>query len=304
MPTASTTQEDYRKRLNQVFDYMDRHLDQEMVLADVAEVAAFSPYHFHRIFKAITGETLLQYITRRRIEKSAADLIHKPWSITEIALKYGYADNAAFTRTFKKFYQISPSEFRNQNPHHFSKIRQLKSKNGQAYPDLEKYICELENLKKWITMNAKIEIKNFPERELAYVSHFGDHNVASAFQKLIAWAGQKGLMTPDAKLLTQYHDSFKVTHPDKVRLSACIVLNEPIEVEGEIGRSQLPGGKHIVGRFEIGLEQYEASWTSLFLWMNENGYEKSDQNPFEIYHNNFQEHPEKKSIVDFCIPII
>ena len=89
----------------------------------------------------------------------------------------------------------------------------------------------------------------------------------------------------------------------KVRMSACIVLNKPVEVEGEIGLTSINAGKFIVGRFEIGLNEFEKSWTGLFLWMNENGYQKADENPFEIYHNNFNEHPERKAIVDFYIPV-
>ena len=110
-------------------------------------------------------------------------------------------------------------------------------------------------------------------------------------------------MNERKKMITIYHDSFKITQSDKVRMSACILLNKPVETEGEIGLTSIKGGKFIVGSFEVGLNDFEKSWTGLFLWMNENGYKKADGNPFEIYHNNFNEHPEKKAIVDFYIPI-
>ena len=67
------------------------------------------------------------------------------------------------------------------------------------------------------------------------------------------------------------HDSFKVTEADKVRMSASVLLNQPIETEGEIGRRSVEAGKFIVGCFEIELGEFEKSWTGLFLWMNENG---------------------------------
>lgn len=301
--TGNQIQTAYKNRINRVFQYIDNNLDSPLSLHTVAEVAFFSPFHFHRVFKFITGETLNAYITRRRIEKSALDLLHKNTGITEISLKYGFSDNSSFTRTFKKFYGISPTEFRKQNPNRFSKIRQLQSKNGQAYPGHEKYICVIDHLKNWIKMNAKVNIKEMPETELAYVLSIGPQNLETAYRKLVQWATPRGLMHEQAKMVTIYHDSFKVTEARKVRMYACIALNKPVETEGEIGLTSIEKGKFIVGSFEIGLHEFEKSWTGLFVWMNENGYKKADRNPFEIYHNNFNKHPEKKAIVDFYIPI-
>ena len=51
------------------------------------------------------------------------------------------------------------------------------------------------------------------------------------------------------------------------------------------------------------MDEFEKSWTGLFIWMNENRYKKADKNPFEIYHNDYRDHPDKKSIVDFYIPV-
>lgn len=296
-------QADYRNRINRVFEFIDKNLDADLSLNKVAEVAFFSPFHFHRVFKFVTNETLNQYVTRQRIEKSALDLLHKNITATEVARKYGFADNSSFSRTFKKYFGVSPTVFKNQNTNRHSKISQLESKNGQAYPDYEKYICIIDNLKKWIAMNAKIEIKEMPKMELAYVSNIGAQHLGTAFGKLIKWATPKGLMNEKTKMVTIYHDSFKVTEADKVRMSASILLNESVEVSGEIGLTSIEEGKFIVGSFEITVDEFEKSWTGLFLWMNENGCKKADRNPFEIYHNNFNEHPEKKAIVDFYIPV-
>ncbi|WP_136467607.1 AraC family transcriptional regulator [Flagellimonas onchidii] len=296
-------QADYTTRINRVFEYIDENLDTELSLNTIAEIAFFSPFHFHRVFKFITNETLNQYVTRRRIEKSALDLLHKNIPVTEISLKHGFGDISSFSRAFKKFYGVSPTEFQRQNPNRFSKIRQLESKIGQPYPELEKYICVIDNLKNWIKMNATIEVKQIPKMELAYVSTIGPQNLGGAFQKLILWATPKGLMSEQTKMATVYFDSFKVTEPDKVRMNACILLNEEVEVEGKIGLTTIEAQKCIVGSFEISLHEFEKSWTGLFVWMNENGYKKAENNPFEIYHNNFNEHPERKAIVDFCIPV-
>lgn len=152
-------------------------------------------------------------------------------------------------------------------------------------------------------MNAKIEIKEMPKMDLVYVSSIGPHNLEIAYGKLIQWATPHGLINKQTRPVTIYHDSFKVTEHDKVRMSACLVLCNPVKTEGEIGLTTIEAGKFIVGSFEIAMNEFEKSWTGLFIWMNENGYKKADREPFEIYYNNFKEHPERKAIVDFCIPI-
>ena len=296
-------QADYKNRINRVFEFIDENLESNLSLNIVSEIAFFSPFHFHRVFKFMTGETLNGYVTRRKIEKSASDLLHKKTTATEIAHKYGFSDNSSYSRAFKKYFGISPTEFKKQNPNRHSKIRQLKSKNGQEYPDYEKYICVINNLKNWIKMNAKIEIKEMPKIDLAYVSSIGPHNLENAYGTLMQWATPKGLMNHRTKMITIYHDSFKFTEASNVRMSASILLDKDVETNGEIGRTSIKAGKFIVGSFEIGLNEFEKSWTGLFVWMNENGYKKADREPFEIYHNNFNEHPQRKAIVHFYIQI-
>jgi AraC family transcriptional regulator len=294
---------DYKVRINRVFQYIDKNLDSNLSLDTISEIAFFSPFHFHRIFKTLTGETLNEFVTRRRIEKSVLDLLHNKSGISDIAHIYGFSDNAAYSKAFKKYYGVSPTEFKNQNPNKFTKIRQLKSKIGQEYPDLDQYVCIIDNLKKWITMNAKIDIKKISKLNYAYISCIGSKELPVAFQQLISWATRNGLMTEKAKMMIVYHDSLKVTEEDKARLSACFILDKVLNSEGEIGFLEIPSANYIVGSFEIVTEDFEKAWTSLYLWMNENGYKKADRDSFEIYHNNFNEHPEKKAIVDFHIPI-
>ncbi|TRX21352.1 AraC family transcriptional regulator [Flavobacterium franklandianum] len=295
--------EDYIKRINTILLFIDKNLDSELSLEIVANVGFYSPFHLHRIFKAITNETINSYITRKRIEKTASILLHqKNISITELSLQYGFKSNSSFTRTFKKFYGISPSEFRKSKPK-YSKIRQVESKNGQENGLSDDYICNIDNLINWIKMNAKIEIKEMPKLELAFITQIGPEGLGNAYAKLMKWAVPKGLLTENSKMATIYHDSYKITEPEKVRMSASLILNEKTEVSGEIGLTTIEKGKFIVGHFEIGIQEFEKSWTALFIWMNENGYKKADRNLFEIYHNNFNEHPEKIAIVDFYIPI-
>ncbi len=298
-------QTDYIGRINKALEFVDNNLDSDLTLEIVSKAAFYSPFHFHRIFKAITSETLNQYITRRRIEKAAAVLMRKPEvSITELSLRYGFTSNSSFTRAFKKFYGLSPSEFRKQNPDRLSKICQVESKNGQMNFTFDNYICDISDLKNWIEMNAKIEIKEMPKLELAYVTSIGHQGIAPAYETLVKWAKPKGLLEhPGTKMVTIYHDSFKITAPDKVRISACVTLIQPVKATGKIGLTSIEKGKFIIGSFEIGLNEFEKSWNGLFLWMMENGYKKAGSYPFEIYHNDYRTHPENKCLVDLYIPI-
>ncbi len=98
-----TQNNDYLKRINRVLDCLDTDYSQELSLELLANIANFSPYHFHRIFKGIVGESLYKYIQRIRIEKSAHNLKYQDdKSITEIAIECGFNNSASFARTFKE----------------------------------------------------------------------------------------------------------------------------------------------------------------------------------------------------------
>jgi AraC family transcriptional regulator len=286
-------QAEYIKRINKILTFIDKNLDRELSLQTISRIAYYSPFHLHRIFKAITNETLNAYIIRKRIERTAIMLIHnKEYSIAEIADKYGFKNDSTFSRTFKKIYRQSPTEFRKSNLGNFSKISKVNSNNGKVNFITEEYLCNINNLKNWIKMNAKIEIKELPKMNLAYVTQIGVNGIENAFQRIVKWAITKGLLEKnDTNVCRVFHDSFKVTDADKVRMSIGILTNQELTVDGEIGLTTIENGKNIVGHFVIEPNEFEKSWDSLFIWMNENGYKKAERYPFEIYHNNFNEHP-------------
>lgn len=289
----------YIQRINTVFTYIEEHLEDDLSLASIAEIANFSSYHFHRIFKAISKEPLNSYINRKRVEKAAGLLYrNKQLSVSDVYLQCGFSSHAAFIKSFKKFYQLSPSEFRKMNPAKYSNI-------GQSSLTKEAYLRYIEQLLHWRDMNTVIEIKQVPELHFATLTQIGVHGLQNAFTNLMNWSAPKGLLAkPDFKMGTIFYDSFKVTAPDKVRMKACLLTDNAISSDGEIEAITFAPQKCIVARFEIGEQEFEKSWTSVFMWMNENGYSKTDKQPFEIYHNNFNEHPENKCIVDMHIPII
>lgn len=298
--------EEYKKRIVKTIQYIDNHIDADLSLEKVSEVSAYSPFHFHRIFKLVTGETLQNYIIRKKIEKSALYLaLHKNMEIKSIYWDLGFSNHSVFCKTFKKYYGLAPTEFRRSAPEKFHRILQTQSKNGQVDTVFSQYICNIENLLNWTKMNLKIEVKEMPEMNLASVMSLGMASVEPSFNILIDWAKKKQLFPREnLKMISVYHDSCKITPLDKVRIHACMLLDEKLQQQdGEVFPETLEGGKYIVGSGEVTLDDFEQCWVSLFLWMNENNYTMRRIFPYEIYHSNFKEHPEGKMIVDFCIPV-
>lgn len=292
------------KRLRRVLDYIENNLQENLSLEKIAKKGYYSPFHFHRIFKAVIGETLQDFVVRKRLEKSALMLSkNKNKPLDEIYTALGFNSHSAFSKIFKKYYGISPSTFRKNSPENFSKILQIDSNIGQGKVIFEQYICNVKQIEKTM-QNAKIEVKQMPEMHLASVSSIGVQNVENAFNKVIEWGISKKLFPgKNLKMIAVYHDSFKVTPADKVRINACMLLDEPVKNEDDVFPEILATGKYIVGNFFIGLDEFEQGWNGLFLWMDEKGYQFRKSFPYEIYHTNYKEHPEGKMNVDFCIPI-
>lgn len=159
-------------------------------------------------------------------------------------------------------------------------------------------------------IEAKIEVKEMPDFHVAYVRHIGPYKgdsdlFADLFGRLMKWAGPRDLLRfPETKCMSVYYDDPNVTDEEKLRVNACITVPEDTEVEGEVGKMVVPGGKFAVGRFEIDVDEYEAAWSTLMAgWLPESGYQCDDRLCYELYQNDPKEHPENKHILDICIPV-
>lgn len=268
-------------RVVKAIDFVEENLGKKLSLEEVAKAAYFSPYHFHRLFKIVTKETLNEFVSRKRLEKSAGYLLHqKEKTITEISELVGFTSLSSFSRGFKKFYGVSPDEFKKKSRDKFSKICKTKSKDGQVEVRFEQYIYNINNALNWIKMNAiNTEAKFMPVMELAYISHQGKMNlIGNAYDELIKWATPRGVMSQrDLKMLTIYHDSPKITDPNKIRMSASVVLNKKVTTDGQVNLKTLPETKCIVSRFEVTSDEFQQAWESSFVWMSEQGYKRSER---------------------------
>ncbi len=325
--TQKYQREEYQARINRVLDYIDSHLGEELSLEKLAEIAHFSPYHFHRLFSGMMGETLNRYIQRLRIERAAAKLVSNPKSsITDVAFDCGFSGSAAFARVFKEFFGVSASEWRTKVAASISKNCKIDSNDGKTvgkdrqaysvtllYPDLnssnQKWRIEMKKNED-VEMKAEVEVMELPDLEVAYVRHVGPYAGDSKlfeglFEKLLTWAGARGLIQfPETKILSVYHDSPNITEEAKLRTSVCLTVPAETKAEGEFGRMKVTGGKYAIGHFELLADQYEDAWQFLYGgWLPESGYQPDDGPPLEIYQNDPKQHPEGKCLVDICIPV-
>lgn len=299
---------DIAVRIYKAIQYIEENSNAKLLLEDVATKAHFSPFHFHRIFKAITGETFNNFIVRKRIEKSTDYLLHKPdKSISEIAFSSGFSTISSFSRAFKKFYGMSPKQFQESSSSRFSKICKTESKNGKIETQLEQYICNMNEHLQFIDSNAKkIDTVFINDIDVAYIPHIGPfENLGIAFQKLLQWAYPRNLMNGEHQIMSIYHDSPKITEPDKLKVSACISLNGINIDTTDINTRTIPSGKYIKANFELGIDELPNMWEGIFVWIFNKGYKiNSELNPFDIYHNDFNTHPQKKCNTTIYIPVL
>lgn len=293
------TRREYIKRINYVLDFVEKNLDADLSLEQLSEKANYSLYHFHRVFSAIVGENLNEFINRKRIERIASILlVDSSKSIKELAYSYGFNSESSFSRSFKKYYGISPTVFKSEGISVLSKI-------GIEPLTMEKYICSIDNIKKWIDMNAQITVEELHEIKLAGLMHIGEFDkIGDIYQRLIEWGTQKEVLSvSDFKAITVYHDNPNVTQTSKVRYSACVTINKDIEAEGEIRPLVIQKGIYAIGHYEIKAKDFSKAWESICIWVIENEYNFRDGDYFEVYHNDHKTHPEQKFIVDICIPL-
>ena len=110
---GANSRAEYERRIHRVVAHIDRHLEEALDLDTLAAVAHFSSFHFHRLFRAWTGETLGDYVRRRRVETGALRLVTQPGSsVLEVALAVGFGSGEAFARAFKLRFGASPSAWR------------------------------------------------------------------------------------------------------------------------------------------------------------------------------------------------
>ncbi|MFD9354447.1 GyrI-like domain-containing protein [Streptomyces sp. NPDC060031] len=100
------------ERLNQAMDHIECHLDQRIEVSDLARIAVTSEYHLRRLFSALAGVPLSEYVRRRRLTVAGAEVLAGERTLLEIAVRYGYSSGEAFARAFRAVHGVGPGEVR------------------------------------------------------------------------------------------------------------------------------------------------------------------------------------------------
>jgi AraC family transcriptional regulator len=271
MNVGHRTYQEYQESFKRVLIYIQKNLDQELSLETLAKIACFSPYHFHRIFKAFFNEPLYLFVKRLRLEQAARDIMHTHKSITTIALDTGYETPASFAKAFKQYFRHSPSEFRTK--------KQLENFNFTQ--NIKK-----NYLKKEYKMN--FEILKISAQKVLFVKKIGVYTEAAnlAWPVLMKFAYSHKLMQKDTKLIGISYDDPNITDATKLRYDACITISKDIEVSGEIGIQTIEGGYYAVflhkGAYDKLGETYNAIFNS---WLLESKNKLRNAPCFDVYLN-------------------
>ena len=176
----TSPREEYIARLNRVLDYIHANLAEPLPLETLAAVAGFSPFHFHRLFKTLAGETLGDYVLRARLEKAANLLLYDPHRpVLQVAVECGFSGAAVFTRAFKARFGRSPSSYRAED----RKNRKAQRKQGKDFSQPAPYngimspAAGLPDRKNTRSLQAMdVVVKTLPTYHVAYIRHISGYS--------------------------------------------------------------------------------------------------------------------------------
>ncbi len=295
----SSTEKDYYSRLTRVLIYIQNHLNEELSLDELAEVAHFSSFHFHRIFKAMVGESVKEHVRRLRLERSAILLTSTDRTILDLALEAGYESHEAFSRAFKNQLGLPPSQFRTEH-------RDLKRSASSFYSPDGKLTQESIPWSETPEPEMEVKIQSIPKLTVAFVRNVGPYDDAQvAWDKLLPYLGSQGWLGADSKYIGLCHDDPDITPEDKIRYDACVTVNSEFKAEGEIQIQVIPASEYAVTTHLGPYEKLTDTYRSLFgHWLPQSGREPSSQACLEIYLNDPESTDPADLITDVHVPLV
>ncbi|MCB1666634.1 MAG: AraC family transcriptional regulator [Pseudomonadales bacterium] len=277
----------YAARIRRVIEHMDANLAQTLSLEQLAAVAHFSPFHFHRQFSAFTGIPVSRLLRLMRLRLASRKLALEPdASITEIALLSGFDSPESFSRAFRQFYGKPPSAFR---------------EDPQWQPwQREPLHQHLEN-----PMNTEVEIVAFPHTHIAAVEYQGPHwQSLSATRRLIAWRRENGVSPGKGQTFGIHYSDPENTPPELYRMDVAVSYDRPIASNSHgIVAKEIPAG--LCARIRhLGSRDYIAEADYLYReWLPASGRELRDFPIFFHYVNVGPDVRDADMITDVYLPL-
>jgi AraC family transcriptional regulator len=240
-PKHKTTWNDYQGRTLRVLTHIQEHLDGPLDLEELARVACFSSFHFHRIFAAMTGETIADHVRRLRLERAAMELRSGGKQVIQVALDAGYEAHAAFTRAFKAAYEVSPAAFRRAT----GPIAIRPAPSGvhfrQGVP------LTTFNTNHIRTKIMKVITKKIKPMRVAYLRHVGPYeDTHQTWIDLTARLSADKQIRKGSVFIGMGHDNPSVTPAAELRYDACITVDEAYEPKKPVELQTIDGGDYAV----------------------------------------------------------
>ena len=278
------TYNDYVQRINKVVAYINNHLDETLDLKTLANEAALSDFHFHRIFKALKGEAIGGYITRLRLEATARLLRYTALTIEEIAFNIGYETPASLSKAFKKQYGISPTEYRTNK---------------------DTYIMKKEIINPDLALKTP-KIVTLEPKNLIYVAltgAYGSLDYGKAYEQLWAVIKAQKLFTKGIESICISYDDPKITEGSLQRSDVCLAIHKPATPQEEVSCKTLAGGKYAVIFYQGSYENLSQVYDTAVRWVIDHQYTLREEPFFEKYLNDARRTPKEKLKTEIYIPI-
>lgn len=278
------TYNDYVQRINKVVAYINNHLDETLDLKTLANEAALSDFHFHRIFKALKGEAIGGYITRLRLEATARLLRYTALTIEEIAFNIGYETPASLSKAFKKQYGISPTEYRTNK---------------------DTYIMKKEIINPNLALKTP-KIVTLEPKNLIYVAltgAYGSLEYGKAYEQLWAVIKAQKLFTKGIESICISYDDPKITEGSLQRSDVCLAIHKPATPQDEVSCKTLAGGKYAVFFYQGSYENLSQVYDTAVRWVIDHEYTLREEPFFEKYLNDARRTPKEKLKTEIYIPI-
>ncbi|AJC79555.1 AraC family transcriptional regulator protein [Rhizobium etli bv. phaseoli str. IE4803] len=259
----------YESRLRRVSAYIHDHLDEELDMERLAGIACLSSYHWHRIYRAIYGETLAATVKRLRLHRAAGEIVGTELAVSEIAKRSGYPNLQSFNRIFKSVYGMPPARYRKEGSH-----------------------TAFEPSRKTQTM-FDVTIREIAPTELIGVAHTGSYmQIGKAFETLFGTLYARGLARPDMRMIGVYLDDPDIVPAEQLRSIACVTSSADVPAEAPFERRRVDGGTYAVLRHKGPYADMHKAYQWLYAeWLPKSGRQLKDSVMFEEYLNNPRDVP-------------
>ena len=284
----------YQHRINLAVEYINKNLANNIKLDDIAKSAHFSPYHFHRIFMAVLKETVNDFTNRVKLEKAVKLLKYSDNPFPYISTECGFSSPSTFSRAFKNYFKISPTEFKKNGFDKNSKICKEAHLTNTYLAPINKEQFETE-------------IIEMEEKKVAYIrinNSFQEGKVLNKFEKLVKWSKKMGIYKTET-FFGMSLDDIMVTPKEKYRYEACVTIPKGFIVnDSEISTMTIPKSKYVTTTISGNIELVINAWNYLFNgWLINSEYEPEHLHSIEFFLD-------KKNICNWnhfdlqlCVPI-